>query len=600
MTTSKQWWSAPRLGIAALTIAATLAALLTGLLGTSGSRAAAPEVAVFPIPGDQVATRATQLTFRGVPVAQLGAITVTGSKSGVHAGTFKSDSDGGGGSFLPTKPFQAGEKVTVRTALSTPGATNGTYSFTVQTPAHPAPARPLTYAPRTKGDVWNFDSRPDLKPAAVTVEKLPKGAAPGDLFVAPQAGPLRNGAELLGPYGGLLWFYPAPKNAYITDFREQTYAGKPVLTWWQGEVNMSGVGKGEDEIYNTSYRPVATIHAGNDLQSDLHEFQLTPQGTALVTAYQPVVVDASKIKHGSKHEIVLDAVVQDIDIKTGLVLFQWDSLDHVALGDSLTPVARRTGVAWDYFHVNSIQLQSDGSFVVSSRNTSAVYKISGFTAATEWTLGGRRSTFKMGKNTRFYFQHDARMRSSNIITLFDDAGQPFLEKQSRGLTLRLDTAKKTATLVSQLFHTPALQAPAEGNVDRLPNGDDLVGWGQANNFTEFNTKGNEVFDARFTGPNASYRAYRSPWTGTPTTRPAVATKVSGGKTVVYASWNGSSALTKWRVLGGSSAKQLKTVGGGAKRAFETSFELGGREGFVEVQALDSHGKVLASSTAVKG
>ena len=95
--------------------------------------------------------------------------------------------------------------------------------------------------------MWNYVSRPDLKPAALTVDKLPtKAAAPGDMFLAPQAGPVRNGTEMLGPYGGLLWFYPAPKGQYVTDFREQTYQGKPVLTWWQGTSTMSGVGHGVD------------------------------------------------------------------------------------------------------------------------------------------------------------------------------------------------------------------------------------------------------------------------------------------------------------------------------------------------------------------
>jgi hypothetical protein len=592
-------WS--RMGMFALILTAAIVAVMTSVLGTTGSRAATATVAVFPIAGDRYAAPSTQLTFRGVPIAQLGPITVTGSKSGAHTGKLEADSDGQGASFLPTRPFKAGETVTVKTALSIPGAKAGTYTFTVQTPANPVAARPLANAPETKGSVSNFVSRPDLKPAAVTVDKLPtKGAAPGDLFVAPQAGPVRNGAELLGRYGGLLWFYPAPKRQYVTDFREQTYAGKPALTWWQGNVNESGVGYGVDEIYNTSYQHVATVKASNGLQSDVHEFQLTPQDTAWVTAYQPVTLDASSIKKGSKHEIVFDSVVQEIDIKTGLVLYQWDSLDHVALARSYSPVATKKGVPWDYFHVNSIQPQSDGSIVISSRNTSAIYKISGETGAIEWTLGGKDPSFKMGKNTMFYFQHDARIQSGNTITLFDDAGMPFLEKQSRALTLKLDTTKNTATLVSQFFHTPALKVPAEGNLQRLANGDDLVGWGQTPFFTEFDSKGKVVFDAHFTGPNATYRAYKFAWAGEPTTKPSVATKVSGGKTVVYASWNGSTVVNRWRVLGGSSATKLKTVGGGAKTAFETSFKLGSREGSVEVQALDSHGNVLATSAAVKG
>jgi hypothetical protein len=598
MSTLKQRWGEPRIGVLAVTVLAALGVVASGLLGTSGSRAAAPAVSVFPSPGDRVASPFSQLTFRGIPIAQLGSITVTGSKSGVHSGTVQADSDGDGGSFLPSEPFATGEKVTVSTSQAIAGVKGGTYSFTVLTPANAAKARPLKLGARTKGDVWNYVSRPDLKPAAVTVTTLPHGSQAGDLFIGPQAGPLQNGVELLGPYGGLVYFKPVPKGQYVTDFETQSYGGRPVLTWWQGNVSASGVGAGQDQIYDSSYRPLATIRAGNGLYSDLHEFQITPQGNALVTAYQPVTWDASKVKGGSKNEVVLDSIVQEIDIKTGLVLFQWNSLDHVALGDSLSPVAKKN-VPWDYFHVNSIEQEGDGSFVVSSRNTTAVYRINGQTGAVQWTLGGKRSSFKMAANTSFYFQHDARMQSNNEITVFDDAGAPFREKQSRGLTLKLDTTKRSATLAAEVFHRPALLAPAEGNMQRLANGDDLVGWGQANNFTEFNAKGREVFDARFIGGNSSYRAYRYEWTGTPVTLPAVAAKTSRRKTTVYASWNGSTALNKWRVLGGPSATNLKSVAVGSKRSFETSFRLGRSYAYVAVQALDNHGKVLGTSKTIK-
>jgi Arylsulfotransferase (ASST) len=601
MSTLKHGSSGPRVGILAVTVAAALAVLLSGLLGTTGSRAAAPAVSVFPIAGDKLADPATQLTFRGIPTSQFGTISVTGSESGVHTGTVKADSDGAGGSFVPAKPFTAGETVTVKTALNIVGGTAGTYSFTVNTPASPVAAKPLPTTPLTKGAVWTYASRPDLKPAALTVDKLPaKTAAPGSLFIAPQAGPVNNGLELLGPYGGLTWFDPVPKGTYVTDFRPQTYQGKPVLTWWQGSVNMSGVGHGADEIFNSSYRPIATIKSANGVDADLHEFLVTPQGTAWRTAYDPVYWDASSIKHGSKREIVFDAIAQEIDISTGLVLYQWDSLDHVALGSSYSPVARRTGVPWDYFHINSIQPQSDGNVLISARNTSQIYDVSGSNGSINWSVGGKKSTFQMGSETMFYFQHDARLHNGDILTLFDDAGQPFKEKQSRALTLKLDGKANTATLVSQFFHTPALQAAAEGNNELLGNGDQLVSWGQAPFITEFNTKGQEVFDAHFTAYNATYRAYRAVWKGTPVTRPALAAKTSRGKTTVYASWNGSTALNKWRVLGGSSAKSLKSIGVGFRRSFETSFRLGKRYAYVAVQALDKNGTVLGESTTIKG
>ena len=84
-------------------------------------------------------------------------------------------------------------------------------------------------------------------------------AAGGDLFIAPQYGPVQNGPMIIGPYGGLIWFQPVPHNDTATDFNVQSYQGKPVLTWWQGNVSSAGTGNGVDEIYNSSYQHVATV-----------------------------------------------------------------------------------------------------------------------------------------------------------------------------------------------------------------------------------------------------------------------------------------------------------------------------------------------------
>ena len=109
-----------------------------------------PPVYVFPIPGGHVASPATQITFRGISAGQLGTITVTGSASGAHTGTVVADSDGHGGSFLPTAPFTPGETVTVGTSLNVEGSGNGTYQFQVATPAGTIPPAQRPAAPRVK------------------------------------------------------------------------------------------------------------------------------------------------------------------------------------------------------------------------------------------------------------------------------------------------------------------------------------------------------------------------------------------------------------------------------------------------------------------
>ena len=579
-----------------------LAALVAGvLLAAGGSRAASSVADVFPVPDGHYSSPRTQISFRGVPADALGTVTVTGSRSGIHGGRIVADSDGDGASFLPAVPFRAGETVTVNAGVAIAVGSGDTYSFAIAEPAPAVPGAPAAAAPRSPGDVDHFASRRDLVPAAVTVTHRPSHAAAGDLFVAPQDGPYQQGPMIIGPYGGLIWFQPVPKGDSATDFRVQTYRGKPVLTWWQGAVSHAGTGSGEDEIYDSAYRRVATVKAGNGLHSDLHEFQLTPQGTALVSGYYSVYVPVPSGRT-VRRRLVLDSVVQEIDIPTGNVLYEWDSLDHVGLAESHQPAPANPNHPWDYFHINSVQQDTDGNLVISSRDAWAAFKIDHATGAVIWQLGGRNSTFTMGRNAQFVFQHDVRVHPGGLVTVFDDgAGPPAVHHASRGETLRLDFTRHTATLVGQDVHPqPSLLAFYEGNDQLLPGGDQLVGWGQQPYLTEFDARGHVVFDARFVGANSTYRAYRFGWTGTPATPPAVASAVHGGHTTVYASWNGATALARWRVLAGARPTGLKGVGGGARGNFEATIALHGRERFVAVQALDARGHVLATSHVIPG
>ncbi|MBV9001601.1 MAG: aryl-sulfate sulfotransferase, partial [Solirubrobacterales bacterium] len=367
----------------------------------------------------------TQITFRGMPINRLGTFTVTGSRSGPHGGRLLSDSDRQGGSFVPSRRFVPGELVTVRTHLHIRGAAPpGTFHFTVANPGGSLPSMPLLPAPRVPGDEVIFRSQPALTPAAVEVTKQSPAAAPGDIFLTPQQGPSQNGAMILADNGELVWFHPAPPGDMAADLKVQRYLGEPVLTWWEG-FSGAGVGAGEDLIYDSSYRQVAIVRAGNGLTADLHEFRLTPQGTALITAYYPVYFNASSA-HGPRQQIVLDSVVQEIDVQTGLVLYQWDSLDHVPLADSYEALPASAGAPFDYFHINSVQLEDDGDLLISARNTWAAYQVDRATGAIAWTLGGKSSSYRLDSGAVFAFQHDVRLNTTGdpTVTLFDDGAGP--------------------------------------------------------------------------------------------------------------------------------------------------------------------------------
>jgi Arylsulfotransferase (ASST) len=577
-------------GVAAVTLTA---------LAVTGRGSETDSVSVFPIPGGRVAAPQTQITFRGVTSGHIGRVIVTGSRTGRHTGRVVADSDGQGASFLPTRPFAPGEVVTVRTKLHIPGTRAGTFRFAIAHPAGAIPVMPLDLAPRVPGDEFTFHSRPDLTPPAVEVTRQSAKAAPGDVFVTPQQGPTQNGVMIVSGQGALIWFQPIRPPNIAADLRVQQYLGKPVLTWWQG-YSGAGVGAGEDLIYDSSYRQIAVVRAGNGLTADLHEFRLTPQGTALITAYYPVFWDASAL-HGAKQQVVLDSVVQEIDIKTGLVLYQWDSLDHVPLADTYETMPKSSQGPFDYFHINSVQEQQDGDLVISARNTWAAYDIDHQTGDIVWTLGGRNSSYKLRSGAVFAFQHDVRLHADSdpTVTLFDDGGgPPRIHTESRAITVRLDSSGKVATLVRQHQHSPALAAAFEGNVQALANGDQFVGWGQQPYFSEYNAKGQMMFDARFVDSNSSYRAYRFAWTGTPAGPPSVAASTSGSTMNVYVSWNGATQVASWRVLAGSAANALQPVVTATKQGFETQIAIAPQP-YVAVQALDAAGRTLATSSVVQ-
>jgi hypothetical protein len=403
---------------------------------------------------------------------------------------------------------------------------------------------------------------------------------------------------ILDRWGHLVWFQRLPGPSTVaTNFAVQSYLGQPVLTWWQGFIN--DFGQGEGVILNQHYRQVATVHAGNGLMADLHEFNVTPQGTALITAYKPVFWDGSSI--GASHDLdVLNCTVQEIDISTGNVLFQWDSLDHVGLGTSYVPVPGAANLAYDYFHVNSIQQAADGSLIISARNTWAVYDIDHHTGRVIWTLGGKASSFTMGKGTRTAFQHDAILHPGNLITIFDDGSWPRVHRQSRAVLERLNLQAHTATLVHQIDHAPAVSAGIEGSAQLLGNGDLFVGWGQAPYFSQYDSHGRQIYDGRFVGPNSSYRSYEFSWSGQPDTVPAVATRRrSGSLRMVYVSWNGATQVATWRVLVGAAPTRLSPIETARKHGFETAIKVRTSRPYIAVQALDSHRRTLAQSKAVR-
>jgi len=584
-------------------MAAMVPALLAGMTLAAAAAEAAPAVAVSPLNGTPDASPEAQISFLGVPAKEISAISVVGSRSGAHSGKLESYASSPGASFLPARGFTQGERVTASATVGPKGHTaRVSTTFTVaRLPAYPITIKKV--APLSKaGLVQGFVSAPNLQPPVLQVTTHSPEASPGDLFLTPTHGYGQSGAMIANSSGGLVWFHAAPAGEIDTDLQAQTYEGKSVLTFWQGEVPESlGVGFGRDEIYSTAYTPIATVSAGNGYYADLHEMQITPQGSAFITAYS--LVDANlSAEGGSSSGILQDAILQEIDIKTGLVMFEWHADGHVALSDSnSSPSSYDPGQPWDFFHMNSISVDpwGDGNFIISSRNMWAAYEINHVSGAVMWRLGGRHPSFKMGAGTGFAWQHDVRWQPDHTLTIFDNGATPEAHSQSRVIRERIDWRRREVTLVGRDVRTPQLSTGSQGNDQVLASGDSFVGWGEEPYFTEFSPSGQILFEGHIPSPGESYRAFRFPWSATPAAPPALALTVSGSSTTLYASWNGATGVSAWRVLGGATPATLTPVASAAYTSFQTTIVVAGTAADFAVQALGAGGEVLGTSPAIQ-
>jgi len=440
----------------------------------------------------------------------------------------------------------------------------------------------------------------DLQPPAITVLTDNPGTAPGYIFVAPKITGVatgQQGPEIIDNQGRPVWFSPVTAPDQATDFRVQTYRGRPVLTWDVGaSTGGPGHSSGYDVIANQHYQVIATVHAGNDYAADQHEFQLTPQGTALITIYHAVPYDLSSLG-GPADGQVLDGIVQEIDVRTGKVLFEWHSLDHVALTDSYQPVPTSAATPYDYFHINAVKVAADGNLLIDSRHTWTVYKVNRHTGKIIWRLGGKETSFKLGPGEPFAWQHDPEDTGHDTLRIFDNDsnGVPVLPA-SRVIWVHLDTHDWTATLVKSITHPDGLSAGSQGDAHGLRNGDTFVGWGATGRFSEFDPAGNLLFDASVPSGYDTYRAYRFRWVGEPDTSPtATDTQNGDGTETVDAIWNGATQVRTWEVLGGSSAHHLSPIGSAPWNGLDTEITLTTGASVVEVVALDAHGHAIGRS-----
>ncbi len=581
----------------AIRLPALAAALLVcGLIGAQASPAGTSSraaVDVQPFPGTPDASPQTQIAFFDLHRSELESVVVAGSSSGRHAGRLVALVAGHGTAFIPERPFQNGEHVSV---TATTGGGKMTFGFWVRA----ADQSVQVHAFRVRHDIRDSDGFTHsyhsinwIHPPIVRHSGTDPDPIQGDILGS-ALNTLQPGPMILDPQGNLLYFQPLGVQGAF-DVAVQNYQGQQVLTYWQGYSGHYGVG--QDLMFDHHYRLVKTVNAGNGYKADEHEFLITPQGNAFITIYAQVPnVDLSSVG-GPRNGTLLDSIIQEVNIATGQVLWEWHAYGHIHVSESYA--GRPTSAPYDFFHINSIQPLSNGNLLVSARNTWAVYEINMQTGKIPYNIGGKHSSFRFGSGANFDWQHDAEMLPDGTMTVFDDgAGLYKTEPQSRALRLRLNYSTRQVSLVHSYVNNPSVSSNAQGSVQLLGDGNTFACFGRVPYFTEFNSSGRQLFSAWFPAPVESYRGYRAPWWGQPLSAPNIAVSPTSTSTTVYASWNGATTVSSWRVLAGPSPNHLAPVGQFPKGFFETTMKVSSTQPYFAVQALGSNGGVRATSSPV--
>ncbi|KAL1613982.1 hypothetical protein SLS54_010130 [Diplodia seriata] len=425
------------------------------------------------------------------------------------------------------------------------------------------------------------------------------------------------------------------------------YHGADHLCVFQGASHV-GFARGVGLILDSSYQIVKAIQAGGSTTGagDMHEFRLVDGGRgALVTVYQVAAYDLSPFGMAEDVGWIVEGTFQEIRVDDGEVLFEWRSLDHRQTSPrhgrvlpGATPVGgtgRAPAAPWDYFHINSVDKNADGDYLVSARHTSTIYKISGGAGggAVEWRLCGQDEDEGEGGDDdvvyhkldgfNFSSQHDARWLHANAthttLSFFDNAFDDYTSTAaaSRGVVVALDHAARTASLVAEYTApaarpnsnaTDAMLSGSQGNLQLLPGtGNAFVGWGIWPFFSEVESATGATLLWGEVAHNGSkvmdYRARKFNWTATPLDCPTLfAYSLDGGSggTAMYVSWNGATEVDTWNFYTGDAADGPWRWAGWANwTGFETRWRWGNYSEWSFAEAIGADGAMIRRSGVVK-
>jgi hypothetical protein len=481
--------------------------------------------------------------------------TIVGEKSGPHSGSVILSTDGKTIIFKPNNKFDPGERVQV-TINNGMKLQNGhdvpafDFSFTI-TPLE-KPIKPGDY--NKELNLLRLPEDPqyqNLQKPTVS-DTLPQDfptftvvvndtTSPGDYFFSPTRIISGDGYNVIVSNTGNLKYYQKIDEGVPFDFK--VIANSMLSFGIMSEFYEFG-GGGDTDFFmmDSSFTVVKQFQMGNGYTSDFHEFQYLPNDHVFMVAYDLQPVNMSElIEGGHPGALVAGSVIQELDLN-GNVIFQWRSWDYYSLLDSYADL---TQSIFDAIHINAIELDiSDKNIIVSTLALAEATKINRQTGEIIWRMGGKNNQFTFQNESQehaplyFMFQHDIRRLKNGNFTMFD-GGDTERRKYSRAVEYAIDEMNKIATKVWEYRKSPDIYSPNMGSVQRLANGNTVIGWGLASMtgepmITEVNSEGNIIYELTFDKPlTTSYRAMKFDWDGGYPAADVLVTEVLVGNTYEF-------------------------------------------------------------------
>ncbi|MEM7799467.1 MAG: arylsulfotransferase family protein [Chloroflexota bacterium] len=544
-------------------------------------------------------------------------ISVVGEQSGPYIGHTKVTLDAQTIIFQPDKPFLTDETVTVEIkkgliAQNGKSLANKTFQFHTAsvTPEDQIALRfgqtePLSFSHSNQTSLTPQQINPPARPSKTSVNyhTLPDGYP--DMYVNVNQEGKEEGYLFISNFT-VDWTSMSfsRSNPYILILDED---GEPVFhqamdrptadfkAHDSGLLSYYRFGSGEFTIMNAQYEIVDTW-TGIGYGADVHELLIRPNGNYIIMIYDPQPVDMSKIiEGGNPNAIVTGMILQEIDADKNLV-FEWRSWDHIPITDTNVDLFADT---IDYVHGNSIEVDTDGNWIISSRHLDEITKINRQTGNIIWRFGGKGNqfTFNPDDGEPFFEQHDARRLDNGNLMLFDNR---INREYARAVEYELDEVNLIARRVWEYREPFPNGSLAMGSARRLPNGNTLIGWGSMYpSVSEVNSEGEVLFELNFQEHNDeevfittnSYRAFKLPWAGRPTWPPTLVEEITNDpdEVTIHYSWNGATDVQRYNIYVGESVENMIFVDSETVTGFETTtvFNKSDRNCYVQVEAIDN-------------